>query len=165
MIESWGDAPDFGLDDVPVIRPGLPVSRRYAITPVTKPRQTKSDKWNERPCVVRYREYADKVRSLGIEVMPTGSRIIFVIPMPESWSSKKKAQMLGQPHQQAPDKDNLEKALMDAIYSKRGKQGSDDSHIYHNEVLKFWGAKGAIIIQEIQQALCLDGDQIVWKEM
>ena len=164
MIESWGDAPDFGLDDlcaddVPVIRPFAPISsRRYAITPVPKPRQTQSDRWKKRPCVVRYREYKDQINELGIDVPGTGSRMIFVMPMPKSWSNKKKAQMLGQPHKQKPDTDNMIKAVLDSVHK-------EDSQIYHVDGLKFWGNEGAIIIQEIQQALCLDGDHIVWKEM
>lgn len=158
LVGSLGDCPDFGLDDVPVVRPGLPVSRRYAITPVPKPRQTQRDRWAKRPAVVRYRAFKDQVRELGIDVPETGSRMIFVMPMPQSWSNKKKAQMLGQPHKQKPDTDNMIKAVLDSVHK-------EDSQIYHVDGLKFWGNEGAIIIQEIQQALCLDGDHIVWKEM
>ncbi len=50
--------------------------------------------------------------------------------------------MAGKPHQQKPDKDNLEKALMDAIYA-------DDAHIWDSRVTKRWGEEGKIIIGEI----------------
>jgi Holliday junction resolvase RusA-like endonuclease len=62
--------------------------------------------------------------------------------MPSSWSKKKRQAMAGKPHQQKPDKDNLEKALMDAIYA-------DDSHIWDSRVTKLWGEEGQIIIGEI----------------
>ena len=32
------------------------------ITPVAKPRQTRSDVWKKRPCVVKYRQFADDLR-------------------------------------------------------------------------------------------------------
>lgn len=55
---------------------------------------------------------------------------------------KKRQEMTGKPHQQKPDKDNLEKALMDAIYA-------DDAHIWDSRVTKRWGEAGQIIIVEI----------------
>jgi len=39
--------------------------KEYKITPVPKPRQTRSDKWKQRPCVMRYRAFADEVRAAG----------------------------------------------------------------------------------------------------
>jgi Holliday junction resolvase RusA-like endonuclease len=50
--------------------------------------------------------------------------------------------MDGKPHQSKPDKDNLEKALMDALFT-------DDSHIWDSRVTKLWGKEGQIIIKEI----------------
>lgn len=38
----------------------------YPLTPVPKPRMTKSDAWRKRPCVMRYWAFKDKVRELGI---------------------------------------------------------------------------------------------------
>lgn len=37
----------------------------YNITPIPKPRMTRSDKWKKRPAVVRYFEYKDKIRAAG----------------------------------------------------------------------------------------------------
>ena len=56
-------------------------------------------------------------------------------------SQKKRAQLNGQAHQQKPDKDNLEKALLDAIFD-------DDSRVWDGRVTKLWGEKGQIIIGE-----------------
>ena len=45
--------------------------------------------------------------------------------------------MIGQPHQQKPDADNLLKALQDAIFD-------DDCAIWNIQVTKLWSDKGSI---------------------
>lgn len=110
------------------------------ITPTPKPRQTQSDKWKKRPAVLRYRAFADKVRlKIPKDFDLNYKRIVFFMPMPKSWSKKKKADMEGTAHKQRPDIDNLAKALFDALYS-------DDSHIYSISLSKFWAYKGTILI-------------------
>lgn len=131
--------------------------QRFDITPVPKPRQTRADRWKKRPAVVRYRRFKDQVRELGIAVSETGCRMIFVLPMPKSWSKKKMSQMHGQPHKQTPDTDNLVKAILDSVFE-------EDSQIHHVEGLKFWGVTGAIIIEKTQEAIRLEEDRIIWKE-
>ena len=115
------------------------MSKIYKITPVPKPRQTISDKWNKRDCVMRYRAFADHVRLLGIKLDPHGESVIFHLPMPKSWSEKKKKFMDGSGHQQKPDVDNLFKSLADAIHK-------DDSHIWNVTISKQWAREGAIEI-------------------
>lgn len=114
---------------------------RYPVTPNTKPRMTRSDKWKQRPAVMKYRQFKDAVRLYGI-TLPVCYHVIFVIPMPQSWSKKRKAEMVGSPHMPTPDKDNLEKALLDALYE-------DDSHKWDGRVTKVWGYTGEIIVSEI----------------
>jgi len=109
---------------------------RYNITPVSKPRQTRSDKWKQRPCVMKYRAFADECRDKGVEVK-NGCHITFVLPIPKS---KLKKLVEGQPHKQRPDVDNLCKSVMDAVLK-------EDSHIYDIRITKVWGAKGEIIIE------------------
>lgn len=75
----------------------------YPITPVPKPRQTRADKWKQRPAVMRYREFADQVRAAGITLPDCGALVTFYIPMPKSWSKKKRARADGTPHQSKPD--------------------------------------------------------------
>lgn len=111
----------------------------YDITPVPKPRMTRSDRWKKRDCVMRYWAYKDEVRLKKVAVN-NGDKITFILPMPKSWSAVKKAKMKGMPHQQTPDKDNLEKALLDAIYGQ-------DKHIYDTSSKKFWGYEGMIIVE------------------
>jgi Holliday junction resolvase RusA-like endonuclease len=100
---------------------------------------TRRDKWKQRPCVVRYRKFKDLVRELGVELPEAGARAVFFIPMPKSWSKKKRLEMCGTPHKQRPDADNLFKALADACYQ-------DDSGIWDFRATKFWGDEGKIVI-------------------
>jgi len=113
----------------------------YNITPMGKPRMTRADKWKKRPEVLRYRAFCDEVRLHNVTLPESGYHVTFVIAMPQSWSKKKRQQHDGKPHQQKPDKDNLEKALLDAIFD-------DDSRIWDGRVTKIWGETGQIIITE-----------------
>lgn len=113
----------------------------YAITPVPKPRMTQRDKWQKRPAVVRYRDFCNQCRELAVNVPDFGAHVRFIMPMPNSWSAKKKAEMAGQPHQQRPDLDNLLKALFDATRK-------EDSGIYSISASKEWGDTGMIIINQ-----------------
>jgi len=107
---------------------------------MAKPRMTQADSWKKRPIVLKYWEYKDNIRlwarennfNLGNEIC-----VIFYIPMPKSWSLKKKEQMLGKTHQQRPDIDNLLKGLMDALLE-------EDSHIHSVYAKKVWADKGCI---------------------
>ena len=119
--------------------------REYDILPMAKPRMTRSDKWNKRTCVLRYRAFADECRLRGVVVPEGGSHITFVIPMPKSWSKKKKVEMSGQPHQQKPDVDNLHKALLDAVFE-------DDCTVWDCRVSKRWGEVGKIVINQVGEA-------------
>lgn len=116
--------------------------RVYDITPAPKPRQTRSDKWKQRPCVLRYRAFADECRSKGVTV-ENSDRIIFVMPMPKSWNKKKKEAMDGEPHMQKPDFDNLAKSICDAVHQ-------DDSHLWNIGIMKVWGYHGQIIIEPME---------------
>jgi len=114
----------------------------YDISPVPKPRMTRADKWKGRPCVLRYRAFADEVR-IKIKGLPVPYHVVFVLPMPKSWSAAKRERMLMSPHRQRPDKDNLEKALLDALFD-------DDSVIDDGRVTKRWGERGEIWVSEIE---------------
>lgn len=105
--------------------------------PMGKPRQTQQDKWKKRPCVLRYREYCDRIRAAAgpIPLNPLAVHIRAHLPMSTSWSKKKKAAMLGQRHQQKPDWDNVGKAICDALFE-------EDSCIAVGITEKFWCAEG-----------------------
>lgn len=122
--------------------------RIYDIIPNTKPRMTRSDKWKQRPCVMKYWAFKDEVKSNKV-TLPEAHHVVFVIPMPGHWSIKKRLEMDEQPHKQTPDKDNLEKALLDALYS-------NDSHIWDGRTSKVWGREGKIIIFPIEPFKMID---------
>ena len=112
----------------------------YPITPIPKPRMTQSDRWRKRPAVLRYFAFADQVRAAGVKIAESGTSIIFYLPMPKSWSKKKRDNMRGQAHQQKPDLDNLLKALSDAVYA-------DDSVIWnYHSISKRWSDTGSILV-------------------
>ncbi|WP_079964570.1 RusA family crossover junction endodeoxyribonuclease [Salmonella enterica] len=114
------------------------------IPPMGKPRMTRADKWKTRPAVMRYRAFCDEVRLNKIVMPEAGSHITFILPMPKSWSQKKRTIMKGQAHQQKPDADNMIKALMDALFA-------DDAHIWDFRVTKVWGETGQILISSIER--------------
>ena len=111
----------------------------YDITPVPAPRMTRADSWKKRPCVLRYFDFKDRARELGIEV-ENGAKIVFVLPMPKSWNKKKKNKMDGVLHRQRPDLDNLLKALLDAVHEE------DCGICFLEGISKYWGKKGTISI-------------------
>lgn len=113
------------------------------IIPVAKPRMTQADKWKKRPAVLKYRAFCDELRlKLPRDFDFNYCSITFVIPMPKSWSKKRKDLMGFTPHTQTPDLDNYLKALLDAHMS-------DDSGIHTlNRVRKVWGLTGRIWINK-----------------
>jgi Holliday junction resolvase RusA-like endonuclease len=109
----------------------------YDITPVPAPRMTRADKWKKRPCVMRYFAFREEVKLKGVE-FGNNQAVTFHIPMPKSWSKRKKALMERTGHTQKPDIDNLLKALLDSLYE-------DDSHIHAIAGMnKRWAYEGAI---------------------
>ncbi len=113
----------------------------YDIDPVPKPRQTRSAKWKKRPCDERYYAFKDALRFSRATVPDSGYHVLFVLKMPLSWSKKKRKAMLYMPHCSTPDKDNLEKALLDGLFKQ-------DSQIWDGRVSKVWGNSGKIIVIE-----------------
>lgn len=101
--------------------------------PMGKPRMTQRDKWQKRPAVLRYREYCDRIRAAAGS-LPPGAYAIAVLawmPMPESWSKKKKEALCGQMCRSKPDWDNIGKAVCDALLE-------DDSILGGGTCWKFW---------------------------
>lgn len=117
----------------------------FQLEPVSKPRQTQQDKWKQRPAVMAYRAFADALRAqagaLGFVLPVSGWSIAFYLPMPASWSKRKRAALDGQPHQQKPDCDNLLKAVMDALLE-------DDSVVWSIAgIEKRWAQEGRIVVR------------------
>jgi Holliday junction resolvase RusA-like endonuclease len=116
----------------------MPDLQDLPLTPVPKPRQTRRDRWAQRACVMRYRAFCDELR-LRRARLPDRYALIFVMPMPASWSATKRAQMCGRPHVQKPDLTNLEKSVEDALVK-------NDERLFSNRGIKVWGEHGRVLI-------------------
>lgn len=108
-----------------------------------KPRQTRADKWKQRPAVMRYRAFADLARLCAgrrlDKLRPDHVDLAFTFEMPKSWSKKKRSEMLGQPHRQKPDLDNAAKAVLDSLWE-------DDSAIWKLTATKHWGPADQTVV-------------------
>ena len=116
--------------------------KNIPLAPYPKPRMTRSDKWKKRKCVVEYFAWKDELKRAIAEPLPPQFKITFTVPIPPSTSKKKRAAMVGQPHQQRPDLDNYLKAFLDAIFE-------EDGHIWNVHAVKVWGEAGGIKIEPI----------------
>lgn len=107
----------------------------FLVDPMGKPRMTQSDKWKKRKVVQKYWVYKDMLvqTAKGINfIMPECNYWIFCyISMARSWSKKKKKEFADCPHKLKPDKDNIEKGILDALCK-------EDSHIWDGRITKIW---------------------------
>ncbi len=119
----------------PSTTPGLSIT--VVGEPLGKPRMTRRDTWKERACVIRYRQWCDKIRFVAgwtkkaSLVEPTTLRMIAYFAIPASWPLQKREAAIGQPHQQKPDIDNICKGVMDALIE-------NDQYIYKLHGQKYW---------------------------
>lgn len=113
----------------------------FNITPIPKPRMTRADSWKKRPVVLSYWAYKDEINLWANKTkicISTELNVTFILPMPKSWSCKKKMNMNGKPHTQKPDWDNLAKGLQDCLLK-------NDSGVHRAIINKVWGYEGKII--------------------
>jgi Holliday junction resolvase RusA-like endonuclease len=117
------------------------------IVAMGKPRMTQRDKWKQRPCVLRYRAYKDELNAYLtahpeiLSAIESGEIVglswCAVLPLPKSWTKKKKEEMAGSIHRQKPDRDNIDKGILDALFK-------EDSGIACGYLEKIWDdGKGA----------------------
>src|SRR5690348_11179644 len=91
---------------------------------------TRRDKWLNppRPPVAKYRQFADTLRlvasGIHFELPHEGAKFVFHVPMPDSWSKKRRAAFNGKPCRSKPDLDNYLKAIGDALLP-------DDAGLWH----------------------------------
>ena len=110
---------------------------RLNIPPCPKPRMTKADRWRKRPSVLKFLAFRDAVREWPRETMHNkilemeSFEIEFHVPMPKSWSKKKRGYMNGAAHQQRPDLDNYLKAWKDSVFE-------EDSVVWRVKASKMW---------------------------
>jgi Holliday junction resolvase RusA-like endonuclease len=115
---------------------------RLDVVPMGAVRQSRRDAFDPTPAASRYYAFRDELR---IKAALAGYEpgevidIVFYLPMPASWSQRKRRQMEGMPHQQKPDTDNLLKAFADALLA-------EDCHVWDMRGRKRWAVDGAIEI-------------------
>jgi Holliday junction resolvase RusA-like endonuclease len=125
----------------------------FDITPMGKPSYQKSDKFRtlnhpnpklrQRNVVTKWinfkKEISAQATKQGFIIPDCGASIKFILPMPDSWSKKKKTEMDGKPHKQKPDLDNNLKGFFDSVCE-------EDSYIWQYMPEKRWGKTGKIIV-------------------
>jgi len=115
------------------------------LEPRPAPRMTKRDKWAKRKVVTDCFEWRKSFvllcKQAQYHTLKPQLYGLFIIPMPISWSKKKRLTMIDKPHQQRPDTDNIIKNIQDSW-------GVDDGYVYSVHCEKYWGEKGRIILFE-----------------
>lgn len=113
---------------------------------VAKPRMTRRDKWAKRDNVMRYRAWADHVRLIAHAAggVPEAERILDVswvarFEPPASTSKKKRAVMIGTLHRNKPDRDNIDKAVLDVLFK-------EDQGIASGTIRKEWADQASLTI-------------------
>ena len=111
--------------------------------PIGKPRQTQRDKWAKRPAVLRYRDWADKLRSIARN-LPQPEQITDLswtayFEPPKSWPKRKRFEAIGTIHRQKPDRDNIDKAVLDALFER-------DEAIGVGTLKKYWGIEDGLTV-------------------
>jgi Holliday junction resolvase RusA-like endonuclease len=114
---------------------------------------TQSDKWKTNPnhpdprkrqrtCVTNYFHFKTILLLQAKEMDFTLGKTLdalYLIPMPNSWSEKKKKRMNGLPCEVKPDTDNITKGIKDTFCK-------NDSNVWYEKAEKRWAYKGSIII-------------------
>lgn len=125
----------------------------FDVIPMGAPRMTQSDKWKTNPNhidqlkrqrrpVMNYYAFKNillyQAKEMQFELGKTLDAL-YLIPMPNSWSIKKKERMNGMPCEVKPDTDNITKGVKDTFRK-------NDSDIWYEKAEKRWAFKGSIII-------------------
>ena len=113
---------------------------------MAKPRMTRRDKFPPpRPCVKKYWKFKDELIACAEkEGFVLGDKVYmeFHLPMPKSWSKKKKAQMSGEFHMSKPDLDNMIKSVGDCLKK-------DDQTIHEIIAKKFCSEESTLVLKNL----------------
>lgn len=121
------------------------------ITPIPYKKMTYKGKWvasgNQRYFDYK-KEIQWRIQEVGYEP-GEALELKFLMPMPPSWSEKKKDKHLGRYHKQRPDLTNLIKAVEDAMFYRESK---GDQKVCAIIATKKWAVKGHITVVNRQLA-------------
>jgi hypothetical protein len=133
----------------------MPALQVLDVEVVAQPRQNRADAWRKRPCVLRYRACRDALRAAGLR-LPERYALVIYLPMPVSWPKSRRDAMNGSPHQNDPDKTNLEKSVEDSACSR-------DERLYDGRAVKVWaGAARLVVVDVSQRETPSDEDIAAW---
>jgi Holliday junction resolvase RusA-like endonuclease len=111
-----------------------------------RPRVTRYSTYMPKQYVLQSEQLADLVGELPswcYEAEPVFLRIIATFKMPKSWSKAKKAEMTGKLRPSAPDSDNMQGAVMDALWPR---ELGGDAHVFSDGERRYWGEFDQICI-------------------
>lgn len=117
-------------------KPRMTQTDRITLAKIRSRRRLNSRELQRQKILCRWLAYSDELLARNVRLdIERYYHVIFVLPMTASWSQTKQQTRRFQPHQQTPDKDNLEKALLDVLYG-------DDKAAWDGRVTKVWGDHG-----------------------
>ena len=125
----------------------------FDVIPMGAPRLTQSDRWKTNPnhpdplkrqrkVVTQYWAFKTLLKLQANQLQFELGNVLdalYLIPMPNSWSNKKKERMNGLPCEVKPHTDNIKKGLKDTLRK-------NDSDIWYEKAEKRWAYHGSIII-------------------
>ena len=109
------------------------------IIPIGKPRILRGEQGKRAQKWRAWKQHA-QLLCKGFSIPDEDAHIIFHLPIPKSWSAKKREAAIGSAHKSKPDLDNLLKALFDALYPE------SDSQFWDYRATKVWAENGSIEI-------------------
>ena len=113
--------------------------------PPGKPRMTRRDKWHKRPATERYWEWSNRIQSALAGKIPVADMVAacnwtaYFSP-PASWPKKRREAAMGTIHRAKPDRDNVDKGVLDTLWKQ-------DSGIGVGTIAKYWGEPARIEIE------------------
>jgi Holliday junction resolvase RusA-like endonuclease len=106
------------------------------ICPMGAPRMNRSVRWKPNKAQIRYFAFKDALRAaVGSPPVPDELIVTAHLPICNSWSKKRRAEMVGKPHRIRPDWDNISKGICDALFGQ-------DCGIWSGSCKKFWCQQG-----------------------
>ena len=116
---------------------------------IGKPRMTQRDKWKKRPCVMRYRDWCDRVRAGVGNTLPAVEDVAELnwtayFQPPKSWSKTRRLEAMGQRHRSKPDRDNIDKAILDCLFVR-------DEYIADGRTRKRWDWRARLEVEIVSE--------------
>ena len=137
--------PPYNQDSLVISPDGKSINIVVFCAPPGKPRMTRRDKWLKRPATTRYWDWCDRVRNLVGNAIPPAEKTSAVnwtafFEPPASWRKADRISTIGKPHRVKPDRDNIDKAILDCLWKS-------DSGIYRGLIAKYYGETARLEIE------------------